>query len=144
MYRKATEEDAYELGKLYLDFSIKNHATQGTSLKDTRREVYERIALKTLRNRSVDTYIARFNEIDVGFISFYTIEHQRILIIDDIFVQDSSSGNGIGSYMISLAETIAKKKGYITKLEVYEWNTDAIKFYEKRGYVKDSIVLTKQ
>lgn len=55
--------------------------------------------------------------------------------ITAVWVDEKSRGKGIASIMLSVVEAMAKKDGAdIVSLNVFDFNTEAAKLYEKKGY----------
>ena len=55
--------------------------------------------------------------------------------ITAIWIEENMRGKGIASIMLSVMEALCKKEGVdVISLDVFDFNTDAIKLYKKKGY----------
>lgn len=68
---------------------------------------------------------------------------KRVLYLEDIFVDESERGSGVGNMIFDELVKTAKSLDCL-KIEwkCLEWNTNARKFYEKRGGFSDPEWLT--
>lgn len=78
----------------------------------------------------------------VGFVqlypSFSSVSMRRIWILNDLFVQPSHRGQGVGRQLLDAAEQYARETGAIrVVLETQVSNLPAQALYESRGYVRD-------
>lgn len=86
--------------------------------------------------------IARDGGERVGYAIFYpnfaSFRGQRGLYLEDIYVNDQYRGRGVGEAMIREVARIGASRG-LQRLDflVLDWNTPALKFYEKLGAVRD-------
>jgi ribosomal protein S18 acetylase RimI-like enzyme len=68
-----------------------------------------------------------------GFISYFV--HDKQLFIDMLAIDKSYSGKGWGSKLLTKAERIGKRRGCMAVLlYVDEVNTNAQRFYERKGF----------
>ena len=68
------------------------------------------------------------------------LKERKILCIDDICIDDNKRGIGIGSLLINHAKNYAESSECSAKeLNVWEFNEDAMKFYEKHNYILEGI-----
>ena len=96
-----------------------------------------------LANHSSEFYFIYLNEEHAGYLKVNSNEAQSENISDEsleierIYIRNKFQGKGLGKYLINKAEEIAinKKKKSIW-LGVWEKNENAIKFYEKQGFVQ--------
>jgi ribosomal protein S18 acetylase RimI-like enzyme len=78
----------------------------------------------------------------VGYALFYpsfsSFRGQRGLYLEDIFIEEEYRGSGLGEAMLRQIASIAHLDG-CERIDfmVLDWNTPAIKFYEKLGAVRD-------
>ena len=58
--------------------------------------------------------------------------------LEDIFIAEEFRRNGLGEAMVRIIARLAKQRGYERiDFQVLEWNTPAVKFYEKLGAIRD-------
>lgn len=88
--------------------------------------------------------VAKDDEKILGMINLLFTEStafgSKVAILEDMVIQPTSRGNGIGSQLIDYAISEAKKEGCkrITLLTDVE-NTKAQSFYQKKGFVKSKM-----
>ena len=86
--------------------------------------------------------IAFDGDAPIGYAIFYpnfaSFRGQRGLYLEDIYVNDKYRGKGVGEAMIREIARIAASRGF-ERIDflVLDWNTPALKFYEKLGAVRD-------
>jgi len=79
-------------------------------------------------------FIYEDNSIFIGYIKIrYELDH---LIIDKLYIHSNYTGKGIGTILLN---HILKNNILDVYLYVWECNLNAIRFYEKMGFVKHSI-----
>ena len=96
-----------------------------------------------LANHSSEFYFIYLDGQQAGYLKVNSNEAQSENISDEsleierIYIRNKFQGKGLGKYLINKAEEIAinKKKKSIW-LGVWEKNENAIKFYEKQGFVQ--------
>lgn len=89
-----------------------------------------------------DAIVAFAGETPIGYAVFYpnfaTFRGQRGLYLEDIFIKKEYRGAGAGEMIIKYLAKSAKERGFERiDFQVLEWNTPAIKFYEKLGAHRD-------
>jgi ribosomal protein S18 acetylase RimI-like enzyme len=63
------------------------------------------------------------------------LKERKVLCIDDICIDDNKRGLGLGSLLLEKAIDYAKSTECVAiELNVWEFNEDAIKFYEKHNF----------
>ena len=69
---------------------------------------------------------------------------QKLMLIDEICVHEAARGHGIGTAMMEDIHALAKAYGCTAlKIGVYPQNEDAIRFYERFGFMIRSIDMMK-
>ena len=69
---------------------------------------------------------------------FASFRGQRGYYLEDIYIQDEYRRKGIGEAMLKAIARLAKARGFERlDFQVLEWNTPAVKFYEKMGCIRD-------
>ena len=129
---KKTFKDAFEKDNNPSDFKIYVNAA-----------FEKKNILNQLENKNTSFYFVFKDEQLVGYMKLNVNEAQTDIKSDDsielerIYVLQEFQGQQIGRRMVAKAITMARyqKKKYIW-LGVWEKNTEAIRFYEKQGFVK--------
>ncbi len=87
----------------------------------------------------LNAIIAERDGIPLGMMTYYfykiaTFSGKRVLYIEDVFIDEDSRGEGIGSMLFGEARRIAEEK-VCDRLEwkCLDWNTSAQKFYDRIG-----------
>jgi GNAT superfamily N-acetyltransferase len=74
--------------------------------------------------------------IAVCFVGFSTYRQKELLNIHDIYIRDEYQRKGIGTEFLKYIESECMKNGFCRiTLEVYGGNVNAVKAYEKCGFV---------
>jgi len=69
---------------------------------------------------------------------FASFRGQCGFYLEDIFIAEDFRRNGLGEAMVRIIARLAKKRGFERiDFQVLEWNTPAVKFYEKLGAIRD-------
>jgi ribosomal protein S18 acetylase RimI-like enzyme len=69
---------------------------------------------------------------------FASFSGQMGLYLEDIYVKPSHRGQGVGEAMLRrLAQTARERACERIDFQVLDWNTPAIRFYEKLGAVRN-------
>ena len=90
----------------------------------------------------VEGLIAFDGETPIGYALFYpnfsSFRGQLGLHLDDIYIKSEFRGMGVGESMLKEVARIAALRGFERiDFQVLDWNTPAIKFYEKLGAVSN-------
>jgi GNAT superfamily N-acetyltransferase len=65
-------------------------------------------------------------------------------VIYEFYVDPAARGAGVGVALMLAAEQWFRERGaQRVKVESFAWNTDAIVFYERRGYAISDVILTR-
>jgi GNAT superfamily N-acetyltransferase len=65
--------------------------------------------------------------------------------LDEIYVEESIRGYGVGNKLLTHAiDWVKSKKGIRMALNVYVWNKSSISFYEKSGFIQNYIQYDKK
>ncbi len=77
----------------------------------------------------------------VGFALYYyrySTWKGKCLYLEDFYIQDQYRSNGIGSQLFEEVINFAKQQDCkLVTWQVLDWNTEAIKFYERKGAAID-------
>ena len=93
-------------------------------------------------NAFVEGLITFDGETPIGYTLFYpnfaSFRGQKGLYLEDIYIKQDCRGKGVGEMMLRHLARIAKERGCERiDFQVPDWNTPAIKFYEKLGAKRD-------
>ncbi|HTK38019.1 MAG TPA: GNAT family N-acetyltransferase [Pyrinomonadaceae bacterium] len=93
-------------------------------------------------NAFVEGLVAVTSENIVAYAIFYpnfaSFRGQKGLFLEDLYIDAEYRGKGIGDAMLNEIARIAKSRNFVRiDFQVLDWNTPAIKFYEKHGAVRD-------
>ena len=107
--------------------------------------VYESIAAREL-------YVAKINDQIVGYVSLKlrNYDHpglvkRKVMVVDEICVEESLRGNGIGIAMMEDVRALAKAfRCTDLQLGVYPQNDEAVGFYQKCGFTIRSIDMQRK
>lgn len=120
-----------------------------------RPDIYEMIEelypeerfLEAIRQRSL--YVAKLNNITVGYIAvkfrdydWPGVVRRKIMIVDEVCVEESCRGQGIGQQMMQELRALARAfRCTDLQLSVYPQNDDAVGFYQKCGFMIQNITM---
>ncbi len=78
-------------------------------------------------------YVAELNNSIVGL--FVLMENYQPILLDNLAVDPAMQGQGIGTKLLSYAESIVRKKGHDSiQLYTHELMYENIDFYQGKGY----------
>jgi GNAT superfamily N-acetyltransferase len=88
-------------------------------------------------HESFDSFVAEQDGVIVGyaiyFFAYYTWVGKS-LYLDDLYVKPKLRGKKVGSMLLTKLFELAKKENCRrVRWQVLDWNTNAIKFYQKHG-----------
>lgn len=94
------------------------------------------------KNAFVESIVALDGEVPVGYAIYYkyfsSFRGQSGLYLEDIYIDPKYRGKGVGEAMLKKIAKLAASRGFERiDFQVLEWNTPAIKFYEKLGAIRD-------
>ena len=103
----------------------------------------ENIKMWTSENHEL--YVIENNKVSVGFIHIW-YKGENVAWIEDVFVDQSYRGQGIGSQAINSAEDIIKQKSGYTAvcMDVVPKNANALAAYHKLGYDTLSLITVRK
>lgn len=91
---------------------------------------------KELRDEHSTFYFLMVEENVVGYLKVN--EEESALEVERIYIRKAFKRRGFGTQLIQKAESIAQEKGKtMIWLGVWEFNPNAIAFYEQLGFVRD-------
>ena len=106
--------------------------------------------LAEIQNRNL--YVARLADVVVGYVlvkirsyDWPGVVKRRVMIIDEICVEESCRNQGIGKEMMSGVRALARAFGCTDlQLGVYPQNDEAVAFYQKCGFTIRSIDMQRK
>ena len=70
--------------------------------------------------------------------NFASFRGQRGIYLEDIYIKQEFRGAGLGETILKYIARFGKERGFERMdFQVLEWNTPAVKFYEKLGATRD-------
>ena len=156
--RKAIENDFDSFVKLSEELSRFNRSNHHVKCKyDDYHSVLKSIreqAVRTFKTRSEDVsiFIAQVNNVPKGYalVKIYTEAETaengtgRMGLLDEIYVDESVRGNGIGNQLVDEVISWMRAKGITRiKLHAYSWNKNATALYEKLGFSEYAVSYEK-
>ena len=90
----------------------------------------------------VEGLVAFHQDRPVAYAMFYpyfaSFRGQCGYYLEDIFIAEDFRRNGLGEAMVRIIARLARQRGFERiDFQVLEWNTPAVKFYEKLGAIRD-------
>lgn len=86
-------------------------------------------------------YMAYIDENAVGFVQLYpifsSVSMQRMLLLNDLYIEKNYRGQGIGSALIDKAKELCRKNNYKGLALQTETDNPAQKLYEALAFKKD-------
>ena len=97
-------------------------------------------------------YVAKLNSIAAGFVlvkirdyNWPGVVRRKVMVVDEICVDKSFRGHGIGTRMMEEVHALARAFGCTDlQLGVYPQNDDAVGFYQKCGFTIRSIDMQRK
>lgn len=123
-----------------------------------RPDIYEMVAepypeerlLQAVKERSL--YVAKIDGIVVGYTALKIREYdwpgvvrRKVMLVDEFAVHESCRGQRIGTEMMQEVRVLANAFGCTDlQLSVYPQNDDAVGFYQKCGFMIQSITMQRK
>ncbi len=90
----------------------------------------------------VEGLVAFHESKPIGYAMFYpyfaSFRGQCGYYLEDIFIAEDFRRNGLGEAMVRIIAKLAQQRGFERiDFQVLEWNSPAVKFYEKLGAIRD-------
>lgn len=142
--RKATANDYDDLGELFNEVDGLHrvnlpHIFQKPDGAAREKDYY----LRLVADENIGLFVVEADEELIGFVHvfirdtpiFPVIIPQHYAVIDGIGVKSEFQNHGIGKMLMEKAQEWATTNGAVfIELNVYEFNKNAISFYERLGY----------
>lgn len=143
--RIATKQDIDQVFRLYLQ-GFKIHYEKGTEeFKNKNKERIKQDLIDMIDNPNEIIFVIEDNSIIIGY-ALIKIEQRlsKIIWIDEIVIDEEHRKKGNGRKLINKIYEFAKEND-CKKVELNCWsfNEDAIKFYEKMGFIDKRIIYEK-
>jgi len=127
------------------------HVAWRPDIYDMPEELYpaQRIA-EGIRNRCL--YVAKIDGLIVGYVSLRVREmagpglvSRKIMLVEELCVEEAVRNQGIGSEIMAEVRILAKAFGCTDlQLSVYPQNDAAVAFYQKCGFMIQSISMQRK
>ena len=150
--RKATESDTERLLELLCEVLEIHHRARPDIFKSCATK-YTEVELKSLlKDESRPIFVAEIDTRVVGYafcmiketVGDNILHDTKTLYLDDLCVDSSERGGGIGSALWEHVTSFARKIGcYNVTLNVWSGNTNAEAFYERLGLKPQKTLLEK-
>lgn len=131
------------LAELNEEVQTLHHTLQPEIFKPFDKEAITRHFETTVKNENVCAYIAKKNELTIGYIILYKMNFldnpfqyaRRFVLIDQISVIKDYKGNGVGKLLLDTAFVLAKDCN-INCIELNHWtlNESARRFFKKNKF----------
>lgn len=150
--RMARESDIPAINRLLLQVLTVHHNGRPDLFKGNCRKYTDGELSEILRDENRPILIAEREGEAVGYAFCVLQQHPNdniltditTLYIDDLCVDESARGHGIGSALYKAALELAKEKGcYNVTLNVWNCNEPAMRFYEKCGLTPYKVGMEK-
>lgn len=135
--RKSTPDEIPAIVRLMRDFA------EYENLGDYCEITEERLFTVMFGDEAfVEGLIAFHDNVPIAYAMFYpyfaSFRGQVGYYLEDIFIADDYRRNGLGAAMVRIIARLAQQRGFERiDFQVLEWNTPAVKFYEKLGAIRD-------
>ncbi len=138
MIRKATLQDLDQLTTLFDQYAL-------FYKKPSAYEKHKAYLRERLENNEATIFLAFDKERVIGFaliyVTFSSLALNKILILNDLFVDSSIRKNGIGEQLIHKTAEFAKELGSnLVRLRTAKNNWIAQGLYHKTGFVRDEVL----
>jgi ribosomal protein S18 acetylase RimI-like enzyme len=135
--RKSTPDEVAAIVRLMRDFAEYENLAEYCEITE------ERLFDVMFGNEAfVEGLVAFHEQQPVAYAMFYpyfaSFRGQCGYYLEDIFIAEDFRRNGLGEAMVRIIARLAKQRGFERiDFQVLEWNTPAVKFYEKLGAIRD-------
>ena len=152
--REAKLNELEEIAVLMEQVALVHYEGRPEIFKKKSKEVIKNEIIEILENDERTLLIAIDEESNIKGVLIYKIKEVKgrvdvkdfkTLWIDELVVDKKCRKNGIGKLLMKKAEEIARiEKCIRLELNCWNFNEDAIKFYEKIGMEKQRIIMEKE
>ena len=139
---KATPVDANEIGKIAYQVALLHYQNAPDEFKKPTLKNQTDYIKKSIADKNVLVLCAKSDEKTVGYVVVYFntlpkeyFHFEKRAFIGSIAVDENYRGQGVGTALLKAVETAVKKKKISAlEIDVYTFNQDAEKLYNKLGY----------
>ncbi|MBE6928366.1 MAG: GNAT family N-acetyltransferase [Ruminococcaceae bacterium] len=148
--RVAKKSDIPDLLRLLRQILMLHHQGRPDLFRSGSEKYSERELKQLLKDEARPIFVAEVDGKVAGYVfcvlrrldNNSIMTDVRNLHIDDLCVDETQRGKGIGTALISFAKAYAKQKGcYHMTLNVWALNENAMRFYEKCGMLPQKICM---
>lgn len=146
--RKAEEKDIPRIAELLLQVAAVHADGRPDLFKKGARKYTDEELSEILRDESRPVFVAEKDGFVQGYAFCVDVTHRndniltpvRTLYVDDICVDESARGQGVGKTIYTYVRDWAKEQGYYNlTLNVWSCNPSAMKFYLAMGLVPQKV-----
>ena len=135
--RKSTPDEVPAIVRLMRDFAEYENLAEYCEITEER--LYN---VMFGEEAFVEGLVAFHEDEPVAYAMFYpyfaSFRGQCGYYLEDIFIAEEFRRNGLGEAMVKIIAKLARQRGFERiDFQVLEWNTPAVKFYEKLGAIRD-------
>lgn len=135
--RKSTPDEVPAIVQLMRDFADFENLAHFCQISEERL-----FAVMFGDDAFVEGLVAFHQDKPIGYAMFYpyfaSFRGQCGYYLEDIFIAEDFRRNGLGEAMVRIIARLAKERGFERiDFQVLEWNSPAVKFYEKLGALRD-------
>ena len=150
--RRAKKEDLEGVGKLLRQVLEVHHKGRPDIFNGGVKKYTDEETLSILENEKTPVFVAVEDGAVLGYAfcidqritDSHILTDIRTLYIDDLCVDETIRGKGIGKALYDFVVAYAKKEGYYNlTLNVWACNESALRFYEKMGLLPQKIGMEK-
>lgn len=148
VFRRADNGDIDDINRLLRQVLEVHHAGRPDVFKGGVKKYTDEELLGIIADDSRPIFVCDKGGRVLGYAFCVLIEHKddniltdiKTLYIDDLCVDESERGTGVGAFIYENVRAFAKESGcYDLTLNVWECNPGAKRFYEKMGLVPQKI-----
>lgn len=148
-YHKASNNDIdqkilYDLSILFAKYNEEQTGDHDEFFPANWENEFVAEIIESLLDEDSVTFYAMDGDTPIGYIYAYYCDKCYYTIISDIFVDVKYRGKKVGETLLTKAEEWCKQYKVPMRLEVYDWNEAALKFYRKHGFVSNALILEKK
>jgi len=144
-YRKATKKDLkslYKLAVLFTEFNTRSSGERDKFFYESWEQDFEDEIRTDLASADCFYFIAEDeNKNTIGYILGRNCPNCKHFLIEEFFVREDFRKSGVGKRLFELTIVEGKKFTKNIKVEIFNWNEDAKKFYLKHGFKINSTTL---
>ena len=139
---KAKQPDSNEIGKIAYQVALLHYQNAPDEFKKPTLKDQTEYIKKSIDDKDVLVLKAVLDKKIVGYVVVYFntlpkkyFQSNKRAFIGSIAVDENYRGKGIGTALLKAAETATKKKKIsVIEINVYTFNSNAEKLYDKLGY----------